>query len=198
MKLYLYCLEWLLTVFPILGHYTDTEIVAVSGRHIDKPQELSLWVRAVNMGLSFCFFFCENFFFFFFQRVNETEKLLCVLEVHSLQSEKRGIWPEPLKLPWQRNGLHVGTKFFTLGIFFTSRWKACIICFAIWHGWGIESLFEKSTAFPPNAVRYQCIYQQWLVRWFRRHPDIFNLIIIYLLLWLSSGYWFSTYSFLWK
>lgn len=50
------------------------------------------------MGLSFCFFFCEKFFFFF-QRENETEKLLCVLEVHSLQSEKRGIWTEPLKLP---------------------------------------------------------------------------------------------------
>lgn len=49
------------------------------------------------MGLSFCFFFCENFFFF--QRENETEKLLYALEVCSLQSEKRGVWAEPLKLP---------------------------------------------------------------------------------------------------
>lgn len=50
------------------------------------------------MGLSLCFFFSVRIFFFF-QRENETEKLLCVLEVHSLQSEKRGIGAEPLKLP---------------------------------------------------------------------------------------------------
>lgn len=35
---------------------------------------------------------------FFFQRENETEKLLYVLEVPSLQYEKCGVWAEPLKL----------------------------------------------------------------------------------------------------
>lgn len=63
--------------------------------------ELSPRVKAVNMGLSLCFLFCE--FFFFFQRENETQKPLCVLEGHSLQSEKCGIWAKPLKLPEQRN-----------------------------------------------------------------------------------------------
>lgn len=57
------------------------------------------------MGLSLCFLFCE--YFFFFQKENETQKLLCVFEGYSLQHEKIGIWIEPLKLSEQKKMLRV-------------------------------------------------------------------------------------------
>lgn len=75
LKLFLYCLEWLLAIFPLLRHHTDSEIANVSGRNTDKSQswvsgqELSIWVF---LSVSF-----SVRIFFFFQRENETEKRLC-------------------------------------------------------------------------------------------------------------------------
>lgn len=152
LKLCLRCLERLLVTFSVFGAlYTLRNCQCCRLQHSFIP-EWNLWVRAINMAFILFLFLSD---FFFFQRENETQKLLCVLEVHSLQFEKCGIRTEPLKLPWQRNALGVGTKLFRLWVFFSTRWKAYIIYIVIQHSWGIKDLFDQVNSTSQSVVSYQ-------------------------------------------